>query len=124
MIVKETLQQFDKFLFKRGLRFEAVVIGGAALDLLGVISRPTKDSNPLSCNPSRNRRRVSCFRYGYSRAGRRTPAGLVEQRAGFALSSPSAELGTAHPAFILRQVHATSMPPPQRFPLCKAVCVV
>jgi hypothetical protein len=47
MIVKETLQQFDKLLFKRGLRFEAVVIGGAALDLLGVISRPTKDCDIL-----------------------------------------------------------------------------
>jgi hypothetical protein len=47
MIVKETLQQFDEYLFRRGLRFEAVVIGGAALDLLGVISRPTKDCDIL-----------------------------------------------------------------------------
>jgi hypothetical protein len=47
MIVKEILQQFDEYLLKRGLRFEAVVIGGAALNLLGVISRPTNDCDVL-----------------------------------------------------------------------------
>jgi hypothetical protein len=47
MVVKEILQQFDEYLLKRGLRFEAVVIGGAALNLLGVISRPTNDCDVL-----------------------------------------------------------------------------
>ena len=40
---RETLEAFDRFLADRTLRPDAVVIGGAALNLLGVISRPTKD---------------------------------------------------------------------------------
>lgn len=32
------IPKFDTFLKKRGLTFEGVVIGGAALELLGVIS--------------------------------------------------------------------------------------
>jgi hypothetical protein len=38
---------FDLFLAERGLRLDAVVIGGAALNLLGVVSRPTKDVDVL-----------------------------------------------------------------------------
>lgn len=38
---------FDRYLTDRGLRLEAVVIGGTALNLLGVISRPTKDCDIL-----------------------------------------------------------------------------
>ena len=33
------LDAFDAFLADRGLRFEAVVIGGIALNLLGVVRR-------------------------------------------------------------------------------------
>jgi hypothetical protein len=40
---RETLEAFDRYLAARELRLEAVVIGGAALNLLGVISRATKD---------------------------------------------------------------------------------
>jgi hypothetical protein len=43
----ETIDAFDQFLRDRGLRFDAVVIGGAALSLLGVVSRPTKDIDIL-----------------------------------------------------------------------------
>lgn len=43
----ETIEAFDQFLRDRGLRFDAVVIGGAALSLLGVVSRPTKDVDIL-----------------------------------------------------------------------------
>ena len=43
----ETIEAFDQFLRDRGLRFDAVVIGGAALSLLGVLSRPTKDVDIL-----------------------------------------------------------------------------
>ena len=43
----ETIKAFDRFLLDRGLRFEGVVIGGAALSLLGVVSRPTKDVDIL-----------------------------------------------------------------------------
>ena len=47
MIPRETLEAFDRYLTARGLRLEAVVIGGAALNLLGVVARPTKDCDIL-----------------------------------------------------------------------------
>ena len=43
----ETITRFDRFLKERDLRLEAVVIGGAALALLGVVARPTKDCDIL-----------------------------------------------------------------------------
>lgn len=39
----ETIPLFDAFLADRGLRLEAIVTGGAALALLGIISRETRD---------------------------------------------------------------------------------
>jgi hypothetical protein len=47
MEVRETIAGFDLFLFERGLSLEAVIIGGAALNLLGVVSRRTKDCDVL-----------------------------------------------------------------------------
>lgn len=44
---KETIERFDFFLHARGLSFDAVVIGGAALGLLGVVSRQTRDCDIL-----------------------------------------------------------------------------
>ena len=44
---RETLEAFDVFLEERGLRLDAVVIGGAALNLLGVVARLTKDCDIL-----------------------------------------------------------------------------
>ena len=44
----EILAALDQYLEMRALRFEGVVIGGAALNLLGVVSRPTKDCDILS----------------------------------------------------------------------------
>jgi hypothetical protein len=44
---REILETFDRYLAARGLRLDAVVIGGAALNLLGVISRATKDCDIL-----------------------------------------------------------------------------
>lgn len=44
---RETLTAFDDFLTKRRVRLEAVIIGGAALSLLGIVSRPTKDCDVL-----------------------------------------------------------------------------
>ena len=44
---RELLAAFDRYLAVQGLRFEAVVIGGTALNLLGVVSRPTKDCDIL-----------------------------------------------------------------------------
>ena len=42
-----TLLAFDQYLAERRLQFDAVVIGGAALNLLGVVSRLTKDCDIL-----------------------------------------------------------------------------
>ncbi len=44
---RATLTAFDGFLAARGLALEAVVIGGAALNLLGVIRRQTRDCDIL-----------------------------------------------------------------------------
>jgi GTP cyclohydrolase II len=44
---RQTLQAFDAFLVARGLRLDAVVVGGAALELLGVVARTTRDCDIL-----------------------------------------------------------------------------
>lgn len=44
----ETIRLFDAFLSERGLRFDAVVVGGTILNLLGIVSRPTKDCDVVS----------------------------------------------------------------------------
>jgi hypothetical protein len=44
---RETLVDFDRYLAQRGLRLEAIVIGGGALNLLNEIKRPTKDFDVL-----------------------------------------------------------------------------
>jgi hypothetical protein len=43
MYPRETLQAFDRFLADRGLRLDAIVVGGTALNLVGVVSRETRD---------------------------------------------------------------------------------
>jgi hypothetical protein len=43
----ETITRFDGYLAERGLQLDAVVVGGAALALLGVIARPTRDCDIL-----------------------------------------------------------------------------
>ena len=47
MIPRETILAFDDFLAEHSLRLEAVVIGGAALGLLGVTTRQTQDCDIL-----------------------------------------------------------------------------
>src|SRR5512135_2030431 len=44
---RTTLTAFDRYLADRGLALEAVVVGGAALNLLGVITRQTRDCDIL-----------------------------------------------------------------------------
>jgi hypothetical protein len=44
---KETIEQFDIYLAGQGLSLSAVVVGGAALGLLGVVSRQTQDCDIL-----------------------------------------------------------------------------
>jgi hypothetical protein len=45
--MKDVLKAFDSFLASEGLRFEAVIIGGAALIVLEVVDRQTKDVDCL-----------------------------------------------------------------------------
>lgn len=44
---KDTIAEFDRFLTDRNLRLEAVVIGGAALGLLNIVTRQTRDCDIL-----------------------------------------------------------------------------
>ena len=46
--VERALEILGSLLEKRGLEYEIVVIGGSALLLLGIISRPTKDLDVLA----------------------------------------------------------------------------
>jgi hypothetical protein len=41
--MKEVVIRFDSYLKDLGLKFEAIIIGGAALNIMDVISRETKD---------------------------------------------------------------------------------
>jgi hypothetical protein len=44
---KHTIREFDRFLKGQSLEFNAIVIGGAALAILGIISRETQDCDVL-----------------------------------------------------------------------------
>ena len=44
---RTTIAAFDAFLARRGLSLEAVVVGGTALGLLGIVARPTRDCDVL-----------------------------------------------------------------------------
>jgi hypothetical protein len=48
MDVLKIIQAFDKFLEKEGVKFEATIIGGAALSVMKIISRETIDVDCLS----------------------------------------------------------------------------
>lgn len=45
---RDTIPAFDAFLAARGERLDAVLIGGAALGMLGIVSRETRDCDVLS----------------------------------------------------------------------------
>jgi hypothetical protein len=47
---RKTIPAFDAYLAERGLTFRATIVGGAALQLLGLIGRPTKDCDVLDPN--------------------------------------------------------------------------
>jgi len=47
MFPRPTIEAFDAYLAERGLRFEAIVVGGSALALLGVTDRQTRDFDIL-----------------------------------------------------------------------------
>lgn len=46
--MRTIFEQFDAFLCRRGLRFEGVVIGGAALTAGGIVQRATRDVDCLA----------------------------------------------------------------------------
>lgn len=48
MLPRLTIEAFDRHLFSRALRFEGVVIGGSALNLMGVVARQTRDFDILA----------------------------------------------------------------------------
>jgi len=48
MLPRSTIEAFDRYLADRGLRLDAVVIGGSALALLEVIARETRDFDILA----------------------------------------------------------------------------
>src|SRR4029078_13418315 len=48
MLPRQTLEHFDDFLEARGLRLDAIIVGGSALVLIGIIDRPTRDVDVLS----------------------------------------------------------------------------
>ncbi len=47
MLPRPTIEAFDRWLARRSLRLEAVVVGGSALSLLGIIDRQTRDFDIL-----------------------------------------------------------------------------
>ncbi|MEO8179705.1 MAG: DUF6036 family nucleotidyltransferase [Deltaproteobacteria bacterium] len=47
MLPRQTLEHFDDFLEARGLRLDAIVVGGSALVLIGIVDRPTRDVDIL-----------------------------------------------------------------------------
>ncbi len=46
---RATLTAFDRYLADRGLALDAVVVGGAALNLLGLVTRQTRDCDIIHC---------------------------------------------------------------------------
>lgn len=48
MLPTVVIPAFDAFLAARGLRLDAIVIGGTALNLLGVVRRETRDCDILA----------------------------------------------------------------------------
>jgi hypothetical protein len=47
MFPRQMLEHFDGFLEARSLRLDAIVVGGSALVLIGIIDRPTRDVDVL-----------------------------------------------------------------------------
>ena len=47
MDIKKTIESFDNYLAQKGEHFDAVIVGGAALNLLSVTSRVTQDIDVL-----------------------------------------------------------------------------
>ena len=59
MITKKILQAYDQFLLEQGLHLEAPIVGGTALNLLGYISRQTRDVDIIAPELSEAHRQAS-----------------------------------------------------------------
>ena len=59
MITIDILQAYDRFLRKQGLHLEAIIVGGTALNLLGYISRQTRDVDIIAPELSEELRQAS-----------------------------------------------------------------
>ena len=57
--MKEVITLFDKYLKKNNAKFEAIIIGGAALSIMGVINRLTNDIDFLDPNIPEDIKRIS-----------------------------------------------------------------
>ena len=59
MVTEEILQAYDQFLQERGLSLEAIIVGRTALNLLGHISRQTRDFDIIAPELSEELRQSS-----------------------------------------------------------------
>lgn len=62
------IELFDKYLAKCGLRFQAVIIDGAALNVMDLISSLTKDIDCIALSPS-SQELDQCLAWLYKRDG-------------------------------------------------------
>lgn len=122
---RTTLTAFDRYLADRGLALEAVVVGGAALNVLGVVSRQTRDCDIL--HPMLPPEVVAAAQ-GFA-AGVRAGGGAL--RDDWLNNGPS-QLGQLLPAgwelrlqeafrgrvVVLRTLHRSDLPKAKLFALC------
>ena len=112
---------FDQYLAERQLQFDEVVIGGAALNLLGVVFRMTKDCDILQPEIPNEIAEASRTFAIEVRAKGGTLQDNAEQWAAFACKSPSAATGGAPPNRFCRYCHSTPVSRPKRSALRKAI---
>jgi len=108
------LLAFDQYLAERRLQFDAVVIGGAALNLLGVVSRLTKDCDILHPEIPNEIAKVSrCFAIEVRAKGGTLQDNCLNKWTEFACESPSATMGGASPNCFCRHGHSSPLSPPR-----------
>jgi hypothetical protein len=108
---KQMIAQFDDFLVERKLEFEAVVVGGTALALLGVISRETRDCDILIPElPEKVKEASQDFAKHVSEKGlpldrnwlNNGPSSLIQDL-------PSGWMNRTHPLFSGKAIHLRSL---------------
>ena len=113
---------FDQYLAARQLQFDAVVIGGAALNLLGVVSRLTKDCDILLPEiPNEIAETSRTFAIAVRAKGGTLQDNWLNKWADFACKSPSAAMGGAPPNRFCRYGHSSPLSWPKRSALRKTI---